>query len=194
MSALAVSFACRLTRTRESLSVEYAVTNTGKSRIGLFNQITRFHIDGTFDVSCNTVYIELDGSSLVAGKLALPVPPGLRMNSYAPPYTSLVLPGQTFREQVQIAIPVRVMQPFRRAMLSGQVVPDKPTEATRLHFQIGAFGLQDDVQLVAENPAWPALLQAFPPGVAVARQQVLTQDMPLDPPVRVLDYRAVPWP
>jgi len=72
-------------------------------------------MDGTLDVSPNLACIELDGERLLVRKLALSLPQNVRMAAYVPPYASKLPAGQSLSENIELAIPVCVMQPFKRA-------------------------------------------------------------------------------
>jgi hypothetical protein len=189
----AFDFSCQLSASAQYLSIDYSLRNRGAVGIGLFNQITGVRIDGAIETSPDLAYIELEGGTLVISKLALPIPAGLHIAAYVPPFASSLAPGQTFSERVRVFLPARVTQPFRRALVRGQVVADKPAQARSLRFALGVFTLEDSLQLISENPAWPKLLTAFPPGKAVPRQQVLTKEFELQTAVPVLDYRGAPW-
>jgi hypothetical protein len=173
--------------------IRYSVRNGSSEDIGLFNRITNVRADGTLEDSPDIAYVELDGERLLVRKLALPLPQNVRMAAYVPPYASKLAAGEVFTEEIELALPVRVMQPFKRVALPGQVVADKPAVATSVRFEIGYFPISAGLQLVPSNPAHPTLLSPMPPGPAVSQQRVVAQDFELPGPLSVLDYRAVPW-
>ena len=189
-----IAFECNLVQAPTALAIDYRLTNRSAGDAGVFNLIATTRPDGTLEFSAATLYIEVVDGVLLTGKRALTIPPDLQMAAYVPPYASLLARGQSLTEHVSIPIPVKVMQPYRRALLRGQVLADMPATATSLVFEVGVFPVDDKCRLVAENPAFPTVLSAYPPHPAVARQQILSKSFPLQQPASVLDYRAVPWP
>lgn len=192
-----VTLSCALTRDSSTLALAYAVTNAEARDIGIFNWIEWLRPDGTLAFPSGCAYVELNDSLLLVRKRALPVPEGLRMAAYVPPPASRIGAGACFEERIVLPLPAVVLQPFRAALLRGQVagevVADKPAQARALRLEIGVFPL-DGVGLSSNHPAHPQVLGAFPPGPALAKQQILSFDAPLDVPLDVLDYRGVPWP
>jgi hypothetical protein len=89
--------------------------------------------------------------------------------------------------------PVKVMQPFRRALLDGQVTAGRLAEAQQLTVSFGVFSVEGALQLVAQDPAHPDAYTVVPPGPAVDGQEVLSQSFRLKSPLPVLDYLSVPW-
>lgn len=192
-----VELSCTLTRGPDALSLAYAVTNDEARDIGIFNWIEWLRPDGTLAFPPSSAYVELGDGLLLVRKRALPVPEGLRMAAYVPPPASLIGAGARFEERIVLPLPVVVLQPFRAALLRGQVagevVADEPAQARSLRLEVGVFAL-DGVRLSSIHPAHPQVLGAFPPGPALAQQQILSFDAQLEAPIDVLDYRGVPWP
>jgi len=193
MANPALDFQATLVERGVTLSIEYTVKNQTANDIGLFNRITAVRPDGTLLLSSDLAYVELQDELLLVRKLALPIPEGLRMAAYVPPYVSRVAAEELFVEHFSLTLPARVMQPFKRALLQGQVAADKPAVAKAVRLEIGYFALDSSAQLSMSNPAYPQLFSAMPPGVAVSRQHVFSRDFALRQAVPVLDYRAVPW-
>lgn len=189
-----LKFQCSLKPSPAAIQISYTIHNGGVHDVGIFNRIQRVHPDGTISFDADTAYVELSGGVLFVSKMALPIPPGLNMAAYVPPHASRVAAGSAFTETISLLLPIKVMHPFRRAMLKGQVVADVPASATAVEFRVGAFPCDEQCRLVADNPAHPEALAVSPPGPAVARQELLSQRFSLREPIVVLDYRAVPWP
>src|SRR4051812_44634023 len=116
-----VSFECRLSRGDGALAVTYEIHNDSSHDLGIFNKLKAIAVDGALVFSPNLVYVELDGDVLRFLKMALPIPKGLTMAAYVPPYASLLPKGQAMKETFSVPIPVEVRQPYRRALISGEV-------------------------------------------------------------------------
>jgi hypothetical protein len=189
-----VEFTCRIARTEAALSVSYRIENRTDEELGAWNRIRAGRPDGTHDFSPDVVYVDLEGDVLHLRKMALPIPPGLKITAYVAPNASRIPAGGVLEETFTVAIPIRVMHPFKRMLVMGEVVADKPASASRAVVTIGVFVVGTDTRLISEHPAFPDVLSAFPVGPALSRQQLLSAEFPLDPPVAVLDYRGVEWP
>jgi len=192
-----VTLSCTVARTPRGLELSYVATNSEPSDIGVFNWIEWLRPDGTLAFPSSSAYVELTREQLLVSKRALAVPEGLRMAAYVPPPASVIPAGGRFEECIVLAVPVLVLQPFRAALLrgriAGEVVADQPAQARSLRLEVGVFPLAG-ASLSANHPAHPEVLAVSPPHLAVSRQQVLSFEAPLDPPLEVLDYRGVPWP
>lgn len=187
-----VSFECRFSRDGGAVTVTYEIKNDSDRDLGVFNKLKAIAVDGALDFSPDLVYVELDGEVVRFLKMALPIPPGLTMSAYVPPYASLLPRGKTMTETFSVAIPVKVRQPYRRALVSGEVIPAEPRTAKRLEVAIGVFPL-GDCHLAAEHPAFPDVATVTPPDPAVTGQVVFKAAFDLDPEVAVLDYKGFPW-
>lgn len=191
---LPVRLECAVNLTPQTLEIDLTLHNHGSVDVGVFNRIAATQPDGTLLFSPDLCYVEIEHDVLLVRKMALPIPEGLSMTAYVPPYASRLPAGQKLSERVRLPLPVKVMQPFKRALLKGQVVADRPVSARSLMVEVGIFPIDGSVQLVAENPAFPDVFTALPPGPAVTRQHVLSKSFSPRQTIPVLDYRAVPWP
>jgi hypothetical protein len=190
---LAVELACTVAVTATSLEVGIIVHNREPRDVALFNRVPLELPDGTAVYAPEIGYLELDGDTLAIRKIALPIPPGLTMTAYVPPAVTRLVARGMLRETMRLAIPVKVMQPFRRALLAGQVTADRPATAQKLTVEVGVFLVDEGLILEPADPAHRDVFTVAQPGLAVARQEILSRTFPLDQPVSVLDYRAVPW-
>ena len=194
-ATFAVDLAGKVAVTPAALEIVATLSNRGPADVGVFNRIPVTRGDGTMSVSPDVAYVELEGDTLLVRKMALPVPEGLTLAAYVPPYASRLAPGQVLTETIRLPRPVKVMQTFRRALIGtgGEVVTDRPGSARTVTVAYGLFPLAG-VRLVPENPAHPEALTALPAGPAVTGQRVLSFSATLVEPIAVLDYRVVPWP
>lgn len=188
-----VQFDCTYNITPHHLEVRGVLANQGREDVGIFNQIRTTLPDGTTLFSPDVAYVELEEGTLLVRKMALPIPQGLNMAAYIPPLTSRLAAGSSHRETGRLPIPVKVMQPFRRALLDGQVTAARPAEAQELTVSFGVFTIEGTLQLVARDPAHLDAYTVVPPGPAVDGQEVLSQSFRLKSPLPVLDYLSVPW-
>ncbi len=173
-----------------TLAVVYRIHNDGQDDVGVFNRLQTIALDGGLNFLTSSVFRELEGDSLLLSKCALPIPDGLRMSSYNAPHASRLAANSTLEERFVLPLPLEVRQPFRRALLDGQVKPAKAASARRIQLRIGVFPLSGDCRLLAEHPAFPEVMVTFPPGVAVERQQILAVTCELDEGIEVLDYSS----
>ncbi len=188
-----LSFECKLTQRSDSLVVEYTIKNDRQEDLGVFNWITGTAIDGGYQYTPDNVYRELKGDVLVLEKIALPIPPGLRMAAYIPPHASRLRAGESLTETVTVPIPIEVRQPYLRALVGGEVAPRKPVMIREVEVVIGVFPLAD-CGLVPDHPAFPDVMTAVPPAPAVDGQVKLGARFTLGSAVEVLDYVGFPWP
>ena len=190
---MTIDFDCSLRASADALEITYSLRNLGPFEFGVFNRIRSVGPDGAPIFSADTIYLEIDAGVLRAQKVALPVPRGLQMAARSPPHVSRLMPMGLLTEIVVIPTPVKEMQPYKRALFSGQAVADVPGEFVSAIVSVGVFRVDAGCRLAAENPAHPTVLTAVDAGIAVARQQVLTKTIPLGSPIPARLYRAVPW-
>jgi hypothetical protein len=188
-----ISFDCRFTERADALEVTYTIKNDSDEDLGVFNHLQGIATDGGLDFSPNSVFVDIEGDLLRLLKMALPIPPGLRITAYIPPHASLLPAGEVLTEVFTVPIPVKVRQPFKRAMIKGEVVPIKLTSAKRAEVTIGVFPAAG-TRLVAEHPAFPEVRTAAPPDPAVRGQVTLSAGFTFSREVPVLDYVGFPWP
>jgi hypothetical protein len=183
----------RLTQRPSEIEVTYTITNGRDEDVGVFNRLQGIGVDGGLMFSPDAVFVDLEGSLLRLSKMALPVPKGLRITAYTPPFASRVPAGESFTETFVLKIPVKVQQPFKRALIQGEVAAVKPETAKECELSLGVFPCSDGVRLVSEHPAYPDVLTAVPPDPAVKQQVVIAQRLALSADVAVLDYVGFPW-
>jgi hypothetical protein len=191
---LAIDFDCTVVATPRWLEIVVSMFNRTRVDIGVFDRIPMEMNDGTTVYGPDVTYVELDDETLRVRKMALPIPKGLTMTAYIPPAVTRIAAGSLRRETTRLPLPVKVMQPYRRALLTGQTIADKRATATSVTVEVGVFPIDAGVTLQVDDPAYPDVYVVEPPGPAVARQQILSRSVRLTQPVAVMDYRSVPWP
>lgn len=174
------------------LTLSCRVANLSDTEFGLFTRLEEVFPDGTLRLSADAAYIELVGDTLRVEKSILAVPDGLRVAERTAPLATRLLPQGEWQEDITLHAPVRVCHPYRRAVLAAanpgaDVNPEEPKAVREIEVVFGAFPLTD-VNLTPVSPAFPAVCRAWPPGVALARQVLLTRKVPLTAELLVLDY------
>jgi hypothetical protein len=188
-----IVFSCSMNKKPTSIEVSYTITNNGSQDLGAFNRLQGIGVDGGLFFSANNVFVDLEGDTLHLMKMALPIPQGLQIAAYIPPHVSRIPAGESFTETFVLALPARVAQPFKRALIRGQVAAVTPASATKARVTIGVFPVLPELRLLAEQPAYPDVLTVQPPGPALEGQELLSQAFSLDPEASVLDYQGFPW-
>lgn len=181
-----------------ALGLECRVENVSSTDWGLFARIHDTYSDGCLRLSPNAAYIEFVDGLLRVGRYVLPIPQGLQVAERIYPLAVRLLAGTTWEEEIRLTVPVRVCQPYKRALLAGanvgaDVNPDQPKTAQKLELTLGAFPITEDVMLTPVSPAFPTIFDVWPPAVFDS-QVLLTRKLPLTPPVMVLDYGIVRRP
>jgi hypothetical protein len=171
----------------DSLEVTLMLANRMASGVAIFNRIATFAPDGTMSVTPSTAFVELQDDRLIVRKALLISPAGARA---IPIFASIIDAGGTYDEVISLQLPVRVMSPKKRAAL-GMVAVDSQATARHLILEIGAMTIDDSIHLLPEHPAFPDALTAYPPELAIERQQILTERRALSAPIPVLNYRVV---
>lgn len=183
----------RLTERPGELEVTYTITNDGSVDLGVFNRLQGIAVDGGLDFTPDAVFVDLEEGLLRLSKMALPVPKGLSISAYIPPHASRVPAGESRTETFVVRLPAKVRQPFKRALIKGEVRAEKPENARAVELSLGVFPAGADVRLVAEHPAFPDVLTVITPGPALAGQVALTRRFTLTAEIDVLDYVGHPW-
>ena len=115
---------CQRIENTDNLIITYTIHNRGPSELGVFNRIPRVNPDGTTEFSPNVAYVDLKGEALMVREMTLPIPPGLKMAAYVAPHVSRLPTLAKLSWRIILPFPVKVMHPFKRAQLDGQVVAD----------------------------------------------------------------------
>jgi hypothetical protein len=187
-------FSCEVSRGPRWLELRYRVVNRDTRCLGLFNQIRTVALDSVVEFSPDTVYLDLAGDTARLLMCALTVPEGLMVGAYVPPNVLVVRPSDSFEETAFVPVPLKARNPYRTAMMSGQVVATRETSIRRVEVVLGVFPVLAEDSLLSEYPAYPDVKTLFPSGTAVERQILLSQVCELAPPaVPALDYESYPW-
>lgn len=98
---------------------------------------------------------------------------------------------------LSLRLPVRVMNPYRRALLGtsaprgAQVEAARTVTAAKLRFSIGSFPLEAAMRLMPVSPAVSNVFRVFPPAPALEAQVIVSATATPPQPIPVLDYEAV---
>jgi hypothetical protein len=184
VTPLQVELAATVDQEPEQLLVRLTLTNRSPARVAIVDRVGIIAPDGTMDLSPRNALVDLEDGVLILRKALLAAPPELL--AFATPVDS----GRTLEQLMALVLPVRVMSPPRRAAL-GAVAVDRQALARELVVQLGAVPIDDSLQLLPENPAFPGALTIFPAALAEERQRLVTCRVALKAAVSVLDYRVL---
>lgn len=176
----------------DTLVLTCRVSNRSGTDYGLFARIPETFADGSLKLSPHTAYIAVADGVLVVGKYFLPIPEGLKVAERHIPLAVLIPNGSNWEEQIVLPIPVRVCQPYTRALLAGtspgaDVNPEQPKLVRMVRVVLGAFPITPEVILTPVSPAFPTVFEVWPPAVADL-QVLLDWELPTPSEVMVLDY------
>ena len=171
------------------LHVAYRLCNAGNRDVGLLTRIGTVALDGGIRFDPSTVYVELEGPTLVLRRHA-PAPGG---GVAAQVGLTLLRAGESVHESLVLPIPVPVCDPARRARrIRGrpgtEVVARDPRRVASIALVLGAAELDPLWRLVPRSAEHP---DVFDPGRALPRQSLLEASLPLDRCVEALDYETV---
>lgn len=106
--------------------------------IGRVDRLQGIAVDGGLDFTPDAVFVDLEEGLLRLSKMALPVPKGLSISAYIPPHASRVPAGES-RTETLVRLPAKVRQPFKRALIEGEVRAEKPEKARAVESPLGVF-------------------------------------------------------
>lgn len=154
----------------KGLVFEYRLTNNGGAPVYAFTGLYRTDATGAVTVDPDAVYSFLRGGDLVEfQKALLPVPPWTTVETPEVPFLTRLEPGATHREEVEVALPLRVDDPY------DDHYPDGYRAATRQ-----AAGWKLTVGVLADDPAHPVVRPAKSGGkdvLAVGYDEGLTRQV-----------------
>lgn len=163
------------------LVVEYTFTNGEGQTALLYNRLSIVSADGSSShIDPHAAYVELSGATLHVRQVVLALPPGLQAAERLSPYLSKVEAGQCVKEKVVLPLPVKVDQPYLRALLQSKapaghrISASRPAQATSVTFSLGMVVLAQGERLIETDPG---VYRIWPPGPAMGRQVVLEETM-----------------
>jgi hypothetical protein len=171
-------FHTRLEVTAKVLLLHYAVENRGSRDAYLLNRVH----DQSLQTSPDLVYIELAHEQRVvrAYKNIPPIPPGMSPTMPAAPYVTPVRAGQSFRETVRMAVPVREYSAYAAVPEHGRTV-----QYAGLAFVLGFYwsvpGMKEHTQEIV--PGVEVIIPIPPPGMGIEFGELSSGVMPGDFPV-----------
>jgi len=187
-----ISFSCEIQRVKTGLTVNYVVRNDSAGDIGLFNRIPTIENYRETGFRPENTYIDLQGSTLLLRRMALPLPSGVNMTIRPIPYVTRVAKGQSYREELMFSEPISVDDPMRRAVLAktspGRVPVPRRRQAESATLSLGIFQIDAEVRLTSVSAQYPDIYTVWPPGPPVDKQQILTKTVSFSPPLTIIDY------
>jgi hypothetical protein len=176
-----------------TLAITCRVWNMSSAPIGLFARIPETFPDGSLKLSANSAYITLLNDVLQVGRYLLPVPEPLKVAVRHVPLAMIVAPRAMWEEEIHLPIPVRVCQPYQRALMVGanpgaNIHVKVPKIARRLEVTLGVFPFPEELTMIPISPEYPTIYKPWPPGQI--EQVLLTREIAMSADVKVLDYGA----
>lgn len=207
--SVGVSLTCAVRRYAERLEVRYRVSNRRDQAVAVLNQIPSVGIDEAPEYDPNDVYVDLNDGVLQFTKGALPIPPGLFPNFPLKPDAVMLAPGASLEETFVVPIPVKVRNPYVRAMtrapggarglgVPGETIAVRKTSARALVVAVGVVPSGSACTFASNHPAYPniltpmdlkGLVDPVPPD-----QTMLSVRLELEEDLPVLGYQCFPWP
>jgi hypothetical protein len=153
-----------------SLAFEYRLTNNGGAPVYAFTGVYRTDATGAATVDPDAVYSFVrDGGLVEFQKALLPVPPWTTVETPEVPFLTRLEPGATHREEVTVALPLRVNDPY------DENYPEGHRAATQK-----AAGWKLTVGVLSDDPAHPVVRPAKSRGkdvLAVGYDEGLTRQV-----------------
>lgn len=132
--------------TTDLLKIRYTFGNHSAQNVYLFNRLYN-KIDGKkFLTNVNNVYIDFEQNKSVISKKIFPVPMDLDVERSIVPCASLVKPGATIAETLEIQLPLVPVNPYRNLKNLAEL-PQK----VDLWFEVGYVTLPPDGERLAVN-------------------------------------------
>jgi hypothetical protein len=125
------------------LSLGYEFRNGSARTAFLFNVLHRPGTSGGPQTHSNLVYVLESGGTLVLAKKVIPVPAEVDVEKPDVPYVTRVDPGQTFRERIDLPLPLQLWSPYPAAPVSRALEMDA-------WFELGFF-LAPDPSVAQES-------------------------------------------
>jgi hypothetical protein len=162
----------------DKLNIAYTVENRSSDQIQLFNQLFRW---GSFlhTVDANLAYTSLKDGTLEIRKAIAAIPHGVRVEAPEVPFLTILPPGDRYREQFTLSVPVRGMQPYRQPKVGSDQSRD-------VQLVVGwATGLSIHEEKTANGVAW-----ATDPDQALVGQVLLIEEIEISVPTLMRDQSA----
>lgn len=181
----------------ERLDLRYTLRNRGSGAIGVYNRIRVPTIDGTTLYDPDAAYIAVTADEVHLQNVYLKIPAELAAAEKLIPEVSRLDAGGELKEHLSLPLPVRVLDPYRRALLAArapsgaQVEPAKLVLAKSVRLTVGFFPILAGMKLTPVSPAWPEVYRVFPPSAAIDGQLFASATATTSHPVPVLDYDIV---
>lgn len=175
MTANASNLTSRATFSLEAdtLKIAYAITNGSPGEICIFNRLFDEQ-DSSVDLDPNRAYLSLEGhDAVVITKRLLKVPDGMRVEMPECPYLTCIEPGATFEEALELAVPLRLDDPYAAPYAKGQEV--RNVKKSRILLSVGYIVPSDKIWArktkVNGEEVWET-----DPGLGLIHQRILRFD------------------
>ncbi|MFH1859956.1 MAG: hypothetical protein ABH870_02930 [bacterium] len=185
-----ISLDVEIRKGQKFLILEYKVYNMSKSAIYLMNHLFRLKKTGGWDIpdhNLTYVYPEEKGVIRLA-KWAPPIPKDLLTEEICP-YVTVVPPGETFREELNLEIPLKPFVAYRNRPYD---VPDKKIIAyDHVYFTLGFYPHTEDIKIIHKNIGGVDTISIG--GIpAYGESQQLLETEKIELPVEIIMPRKIP--
>jgi len=165
------------------LVLHYTFQNNSGHQIYLFNRLYKEIEEGPlFDTDPNLVNIELFPKGLLISKKIIAVPPDVDVEKPLLPCTSLVRPGDSLSETIQLSLPLTTWTPY--LVHSGP--PPSQVIRRKARFEIGYFVSSDASQSLAQPVRTKQGDAFYFAPFPVAGQKTVDVELPLEIPIHSL--------
>lgn len=166
----------------DTLILDYEVTNKSNRDIYLLNRI--YKTSPTWSIRPDIIYVELDASTgrIELSKKLADLPEGVSVNTPVAPFVTPLRSGLSFRERVQIPLPIREYRQYgMRSTSSGN--DERQAFFNSLRFTLGYYwrpeGTKEDIRDIQDTQV---VLPQVPHGQSVEFEQLTTPPFNLNVP------------
>jgi hypothetical protein len=132
---LPARLATDIRRSDALLTIGYRLTNETKHDLWVFNKFCRIDKTGKGALDDRLAYVIFEDDQTVhVTRSALPIPEGVSVEYPELPYVTLLAPGKTLAEQVEVPLPAREYRPY---LHKGPSWTEQRHRFENVHFSIG---------------------------------------------------------
>ena len=116
---------------KDSVAISYVVHNLRAGKIYVFNVLYHNDVQGNRTLDPELAYVIPSGNhTILVGKLLIPIPPGMKVESPEMPYLDPVEAGQALAGKISLHLPLHPFHPYH-------AVTDAELDPSKLVVQIG---------------------------------------------------------
>ncbi len=168
----------------DSLVLDYRVSNHSSRDVYLLNRLYR--TTPQWDMSPDLVYIHLDTvtETVWLNKKIADLPSGVMVNAPVSPFVTPVRAGTSFRERVQVRLPIREYRQY--GLGPKRKGPPEARVFKQVYFTLGYYWRPEGtLEETRDVQSTRVVLPRTPPGKPLEFGQAHTDVVPLDIPVLI---------